>query len=62
MIAAMSREPGPGDHEPPSALPPASRRGRVFWGWWIVIGAVVAQFAAMGAGGGIAGVFLRPMT
>ena len=38
------------------------RRGGVFWGWWIVIGAVVAQFAGMGAGGGIAGVFPRPMT
>lgn len=34
----------------------------MFWGWWIVIGAVVGQFVAMGAGGSIAGVFLRPMT
>ena len=47
---------------PPSAPPPAEKRGGVFWGWWIVIGAVVAQFAGMGAGGGIAGVFPRPMT
>ena len=34
----------------------------MFWGWWIVGGAVVAQFAAMGSAGAIAGVFLRPMT
>lgn len=38
-----------------------ARGGGVFWGWWIVIGAIVAQFAAMGSGGAIAGVFLRPM-
>ena len=46
----------------PAPEAPARQRGGVFWGWWIVAGAVVAQFAAMGAGGGIAGVFLRPMT
>ena len=40
---------------------PAPARGGIFWGWWIVIGAIVAQFAAMGSGGAIAGVFLRPM-
>ncbi len=40
---------------------PRARFG-IFWGWWIVIGAVVAQFAAMGSGGAIAGVYLRPMT
>ncbi|MYD64985.1 MAG: MFS transporter [Chloroflexi bacterium] len=34
----------------------------MFWGWWIVGGAVVGQFVAMGAGNTIAGVFLRPMT
>ena len=34
----------------------------MFWGWWIVGGAVVAQFVAMGSGNTIAGVFLRPMT
>ena len=44
-----------------SAVPSAERRG-IFWGWWIVIGAIVGQFVAMGAGGSIAGVFLRPMT
>ena len=38
-----------------------ARSGRIFWGWWIVIGAIVGQFAAMGSGGAIAGVFLRPM-
>ena len=40
---------------------PAASGGRIFWGWWIVIGAIVGQFAAMGSGGAIAGVFLRPM-
>ena len=60
----MSREPAApvDDNEPRSSPLPAARRRGVFWGWWIVVGAVVAQFAAMGAGGGIAGVFLRPMT
>lgn len=33
-----------------------------FYGWWIVIAAVIAQFASMGASGQIGGVFLRPMT
>ena len=61
---SMSREPAApvDDDEPRSSPPAAGRRRGVFWGWWIVVGAVVAQFAAMGAGGGIAGVFLRPMT
>ncbi len=60
----MSREPtAPVDEdEPRSKALPATRPRRVFWGWYIVAGAVVAQFAAMGAGGAIAGVFLRPMT
>ncbi len=34
----------------------------MFWGWWLVIGATVGQFVALGSSGGIAGVFLRPMT
>ena len=42
--------------------PSARRGGRIFWGWWMVIGAVVGQFVGMGAGGSIAGVFLRPIT
>ncbi len=37
-------------------------RRRPFFGWWIVVGAVIAQFASMGASGQIGGVFLRPMT
>lgn len=37
-------------------------RSRPFYGWWIVVGAVIAQFASMGASGQIGGVFLRPMT
>ena len=59
---AVTRSPGASADDPPPLPPPAERRGGVFWGWWIVIGAVVAQFAGMGAGGGIAGVFPRPMT
>ena len=50
------------DDEPRSRALPTARPRRVFWGWYIVAGAIVAQFAAMGAGGAIAGVFLRPMT
>ena len=45
-----------------ASLHPPGKRGGIFWGWWIVIGAVVGQFTAMGAGAAIAGVFLRPMT
>lgn len=46
-----------------TASPARSRaRRRPFYGWWIVVAAVVAQFASMGASGQIGGVFLRPMT
>ena len=45
----------------PTALS-TRKRPAIFWGWWIVIGAVVGQFVGMGAGGSIVGVFLRPMT
>ena len=45
-----------------ASLRPPGKRGGIFWGWWIVVGAVVGQFTAMGAGAAIAGVFLRPMT
>ena len=50
----------PAATQPPA--PSARRGGRIFWGWWIVIGAVVGQFVGMCAGGSIAGVFLRPIT
>ena len=40
----------------------APERGGIFWGWWIVVGAVVGQFVGMGVGGSISGVFLRPVT
>ena len=43
------------------ATSPRTRR-QPFYGWWIVVAAVVAQFASMGASGQIGGVFLRPMT
>ena len=45
-----------------ASLIPPHRRRRPFYGWWIVLGAVVGQFAAMGVAGQISGVFLRPMT
>ena len=45
----------------PSHAVSPSRKG-IYWGWWIVIGAVVGQFVAMGSTGAVAGVFLRPMT
>jgi OFA family oxalate/formate antiporter-like MFS transporter len=45
-----------------SDTPTTSTRRRLFYGWWIVVGAVIAQFASMGASGQIGGVFLRPMT
>jgi len=44
-----------------TATSPRTRR-QPFYGWWIVVAAVVAQFASMGASGQIGGVFLRPMT
>ena len=37
-------------------------RPRVFYGWWIVLGAVVAQFVAVGMQSSVGGVFLRPMS
>jgi OFA family oxalate/formate antiporter-like MFS transporter len=41
---------------------PALRQPRVFYGWWIVIGAFVAQFVAIGTQSPVAGAFLVPMT
>ncbi len=49
-----------------TALPPGSAttaaRPRFYYGWWIVLGAMLAQFAAVGGGLQVAGVFLRPVT
>ena len=56
--ACMNRSPS-ADESPMSS---DGDGGRVFWGWWIVFGAVVGQFVSMGVGGSVAGVFLRPMT
>lgn len=42
--------------------PSVRKRPAIFWGWWIVIGAVAGQFISMGVGNSIVGVFLRPMT
>jgi sugar phosphate permease len=37
------------------------RRRPVFYGWWIVAGAVVGYFVSVAAGVGSAGIFLRPI-
>ena len=39
-----------------------SQRPRIFYGWWIVLGAIVAQFVAIGMQVSVSGVFLVPMT
>jgi cyanate permease len=46
----------------PATPSPEARRPRVFFGWWIVGGAIIAQFVAVGLQGQVAGVFLDPMT
>lgn len=43
-------------------IAPASRQPRLFYGWWIVIGAFVAQFVAIGTQSPVSGAFLVPMT
>ena len=47
---------------PATELHTDAQRPRIFYGWWIVAGAVVGQFVAVGASFGSAGVFLDPMT
>ncbi|MEE8336717.1 MAG: MFS transporter [Dehalococcoidia bacterium] len=37
-------------------------RPRIFYGWWIVLGAIVALFVSAGSQGSVSGVFLRPMS
>ena len=44
---------------PPTVAP---RPSRVYYGWWIVAGAMVAQFVAVGFQAQVSGVFLGPMT
>ena len=51
---------GPAAIQP--SMSPRKKGGGIFLGWWIVAGAVVPQFAAIGSGIGVAGIFLRPMT
>jgi MFS transporter, OFA family, oxalate/formate antiporter len=47
--------------EPPMRVP-ARRPPRVYYGWWLVLAALVAQFVSMGAGNYVLGPFLEPMT
>ncbi len=44
------------------ALTTPAKQPRVFYGWYIVLGAIIAQFVAVGIQAGVSGVFLRPMT
>lgn len=44
------------------ALPPAEKRPPVFYGWYIVAVALVAQFVSAGTQAYAIGVFLKPMT
>ncbi len=39
-----------------------ARRPRLFWGWWVFLGASVGQFVTVGFGLQVTGVFLEPMS
>jgi sugar phosphate permease len=41
---------------------PGSQPRRDYYGWWLVLAALVAQFVALGAGSYVLGPFLEPMT
>ncbi|HJM74647.1 MAG TPA: MFS transporter [Dehalococcoidia bacterium] len=41
---------------------PVAARPRIFYGWWMVLGAMVALFVSTSAQGGVSGIFLRPMS
>ncbi len=45
-----------------SPAAPAPRQPRIYYGWWIVIGAFIAQFVAIGTQSPVSGAFLVPMT
>ena len=45
-----------------TAAPVRARRPRVFYGWWIVFAALIAQFVAIGMQAPVSGAFLVPMT
>ena len=49
-------------HDWRPALTAATRRPRVFWGWWIFAAAIVGQFVTIGFAAQVIGVFLVPMT
>ena len=44
------------------APPPLPRPPRIFWGWWVFLGASVGQFVTVGFGLQVTGVFLEPMS
>lgn len=52
----MSQRAVPGPGAPPAAPP------RFFYGWWIVFGAFIAQFVAIGMQAPVSGAFLVPMS
>ncbi len=45
-----------------TAAPVRARRPRIFYGWWIVFAALIAQFVAIGTQAPVSGAFLVPMT
>ena len=49
---------------PHSAVPPppSANRPLLYYGWWIVLGALVAQFVAIGTQTSVSGAFMVPMT
>ena len=45
-----------------TATTAVASRPLIFYGWWIVLGAIVALFVSAGTQGSVSGVFLRPMS
>ncbi|HJM76429.1 MAG TPA: MFS transporter [Dehalococcoidia bacterium] len=64
MLSERLAESAGGTQAEGSAPPVATSENqyRIFYGWYIVLGAIVAQFVAVGIQAGVSGVFLRPMT
>lgn len=45
-----------------AGAPAEAASSRLFFGYWVVVGAFVAQFVAVGTQNYVAGIFLKPMT
>ena len=35
--------------------------GKVYYGWWILVGAILAQFVSVSTGQMVSGIFLNPI-